>query len=75
MSTAEMTERTSETPPRLKANFVGVYYLLTVLTGAFILLFHGRFALTADLIVSALYLNMTALLYAFSRPGNSRSGR
>jgi len=75
MSTAEIKIRIHEASPRLRAKFVCVYYLLTVLTGAFILFFHGRFALTADLVVSAFYLNLTALLYALSRPGKSRSGR
>src|SRR5438093_12104702 len=35
MNTAVMTERITETSPRLKARITGVLYLLTILTGIF----------------------------------------
>lgn len=60
--------RISEASPELKAKFVLVYYLLTVLTGAFILFFHGRLAFEADLLVAIFYLIATAVLYQLSKP-------
>jgi Domain of unknown function (DUF4386) len=35
MNTAVITERITETSPRLKAKITGVFYLLTILTGIF----------------------------------------
>ena len=67
MSTAEMIERIAQAPPRLRNKFVGVYYLLTILTGVFILSFHGKSAFVADLIVALFYLAVTALFHDLSR--------
>ena len=65
MNTHEITRGTNE-PSRLKGRFVGVYYLLTVATGAFILVFHGRLAFLVDLLVGISYLAITAFLYGWS---------
>ena len=65
MNTHEITRGTNE-PSRLKARFVGVYYLLTVATGAFILVFQGRLAFLVDLLVGISYLAITAFLYGWS---------
>lgn len=70
MSNAEMMERIAKTAPRFKARFVVSYYLLTILTGAFLLFFHGRLAFAADLVASVCYLAVTALFYDLSRPVN-----
>jgi hypothetical protein len=70
MSSAEMMERIARTTPRFKARFVVSYYLLTILTGAFLLFFHGRLAFAADLIASVCYLTVTALFYDLSKPVN-----
>ena len=67
MSTAEKIERIAQAPPRLRNKFVGVYYLLTVLTGIFILWFHGKLAFVADFVVALFYLAVTALFYDLSR--------
>ena len=67
MSTAQMTGRTSEATLRLKSKLVVIYYLLTILTGAFVLFFHGRVALAVDLIVSVFYIGVTALFYILSK--------
>jgi hypothetical protein len=67
MSTAEMIRRIAQAPPRLRNKFVGGYYLLTVLTGIFILWFHGKLAFVADFVVALFYLAVTALFYDLSR--------
>jgi hypothetical protein len=56
--------RISAASPRLRGKFVAVYYLLTIMTGAFILFFHGRLAFAADVLVAIFYLLVTAVLYA-----------
>ena len=56
--------RISAASPQLRAKFVTVYYLLTIMAGAFILFFHGRLAFAADLLVGIFYLLVTAVLYA-----------
>ena len=70
MSNAEMMERIAKTAPRFRARFVVSYYLLTILTGVFLLFFHGRFAFAADLMASVCYLAVTALFYDLSKPVN-----
>ncbi len=70
MSNAEMMERIAKTASRFKARFVVSYYFLTILTGAFLLFFHGRLAFTADLSASVCYLAVTALFYDLSKPVN-----
>jgi len=75
MSAAEMMGRIARVVPSHGTQFVGAYYLLTVLTGAFVLLFHGRLAFAADLIASVFYIAMTALFYDLSKTVNRRKGR
>jgi len=70
MSNVEMMERIAKTAPRLRARFVVFYYLLTMLTGSFLLFFHGRLAFAADLIASLCYLAVTAVFYDLSRPAS-----
>lgn len=62
MTIASMTKRTAEASHH-QARLVGAYYLFTLLTGVFILFFHGRMAFTADVIASAVYLAVTALFW------------
>jgi len=66
MSTAEVTKPIPEASTNGGSRFVAVYYLLTILTGAFVLLFHGRLAFAVDLFVGTLYLVVTAFLYGMS---------
>jgi hypothetical protein len=74
MSAVEMTKRIPETSPRLTSRFVGAYYLLTILTGSFVLFFHSRSAVTADLIAGGIYFVLTLVLYGLSRSGQQRQG-
>ncbi len=69
MSAPEMTERIAEASPRFKARIAGVFYLLTILTGAFAAVFAGRrFGDAANLIATACYVAVTLLFYAIFRP-------
>jgi VIT1/CCC1 family predicted Fe2+/Mn2+ transporter len=70
MTTHEITRAMTPEPSRLRARLVGVYYLLTIATGVFILFFHGRIAFIADLLVAVVYLAVTAFLYGWSASGN-----
>jgi hypothetical protein len=74
MSTAEMMERIAGGLPRHRAKLVGAYYVLTILTGAFILFFHGRVAFAADLVVAVFYIAATALFYDLSKPVKEGKG-
>jgi multisubunit Na+/H+ antiporter MnhF subunit len=65
MSATPMMQRISEAP-RSKDRLVGIYYLLTILTGAFVLFFHGRSAFVVDLIVGVSYIAITAFFYVVS---------
>ena len=74
MTSAAMTKRISRAPgarvalgTKSQKKFLGVYYLLTILTGIFILSFHGKLAFVADLIVALFYLAVTALFHDLSR--------
>lgn len=70
MSTAEITKRITEASPRMRSRFVGIYYLLTIVTGVFVLFFHGRLAFAADIVVGILYLAVTAFLYGVTANKN-----
>jgi len=61
-----MMERIADRLPRHRAKLVIAYYLLTMLTGVFVLFFHGRLAV-ADLSATVFYVAMTALFYRLSR--------
>jgi hypothetical protein len=65
MSATPMTQRISETP-HFKDRLVGAYYLLTILTGVFVLFFRGRSAFAVDLIVGISYIAITAFFYVVS---------
>jgi len=72
MTTTGITRAMTAESSRLRAKFVGAYYLLTIATGAFILYFHGRMAFLADLLVGISYLAVTAFLYGWSASANRR---
>jgi hypothetical protein len=66
MNTAEI-KRIVEASPRFKARIVGVFYLVTILTGGIVLFVHGRLGLIVDLIAAACYVAVTALFYHVSQ--------
>lgn len=66
-----MTHITMEVTTRYRGRLVALYYLLTILMGAFILFFHGRVALTADIIATVFYLAATVVFYDLSKQVNS----
>jgi hypothetical protein len=69
MSTAALTKQISDNKPRVDSRIIGAYYLLTILTGAFVLIFHGRLAFAVDLLIGIFYLVVTAFLYGLSASG------
>jgi VIT1/CCC1 family predicted Fe2+/Mn2+ transporter len=75
MSTNKAMQRIETASTRLRANLVGAYYLLTVLTCSVILFFHGSQALVVHVIVTIVYLGITAFLYGVSKPVLSKPGR
>jgi hypothetical protein len=73
MSATNITKRITTASPRFMTRFVAAYYLLTILTGTFVLFFHSGRALAADLILGGFYLSLTIVLYAWSKPANERT--
>ena len=69
MSTTALTKQISDNKPRVDSRIIGAYYLLTILTGAFVLIFHGRLAFAVDLLIGIFYLVVTAFLYGLSASG------
>ena len=74
MSPAEMTEPMTEASPRSKARLAGVFYLLTILTGAFAAFISGKlvvFGDAASLAATACYIVVTLLFYPIFKPVDS----
>ena len=70
MSTAAFTKQISDDKPRVDSRIIGAYYLLTILTGAFVLVFQGRLAFAVDLLIGIFYLVVTAFFYGLSASAN-----
>ncbi len=90
MSAGEMTERTTDSSPRLKARIAGLCYLLMLPTGGLAMFVRGRYvvkgdaaataaniiahepwfrmAFAGDLLVVAIYIVFTALMYDLMKP-------
>lgn len=62
MSTT-LTTKTS----RVKSRMVGVFYLLTFLTGGFFFLVGGRLGFLVDLTATVSYIAATVLFYTLSK--------
>lgn len=63
MSTVEITKLVAE---GRRNRFVLGYYLLSVLTGTFFFLVHGRLAFAADVAVGVFYLAATVFFHGLS---------
>jgi Domain of unknown function (DUF4386) len=63
-----MTERTAEQSPQTKARIAGVFYLLTILTGASGLLAAGPLRSATLLGSTVCYIVVTVLFYGLFRP-------
>jgi Domain of unknown function (DUF4386) len=70
MSPVVTMERIAEASPRSKARIAGVFYLLTILMGVVVFLVHGSVRLVADVIATACYVAVAALLYDLFKPVN-----
>jgi uncharacterized protein DUF4386 len=71
MHPAQITQRIAEASPSLKARIAGVFYLLTIFTGAFAAFGSGRLVVYRDavnLIASACYVVVTLLFYGLFKP-------
>jgi Domain of unknown function (DUF4386) len=66
-----MTEHVKEASPRLKARMAGVFYLLTIITGAFAAFLSGKlvgYSEAVNLVASACYVVVTLLFYGLFKP-------
>jgi hypothetical protein len=71
MPPAETKEQVAEASPRRKARIAGVFYLLTILTGAFAAFVSGKLVVyseAASLAASACYAAVTFLFYGLFKP-------
>jgi hypothetical protein len=68
MSTATKIERAGKIAPRMKAGFVGAYYLVT-LACAFVFFFRGGQAFAVHLVTSVFFIAISVFFYGLSRPG------
>lgn len=65
-----MTEQTADQSPRTKARIAGLFYLLTILTGAFALVVNGPLRAAMLLGSTGCYIAVTVLFYGLFRPVN-----
>lgn len=67
MTTAEKIDRIEKTS-RMKATFVGAYYLLTLLACVLVFFFRGGQALAVHFITGIFFVGITAFFYGVSKP-------
>jgi multisubunit Na+/H+ antiporter MnhG subunit len=68
-------QRIEKASPRMKATFVGAYYLLTLLACAFVFFFRGGQAFAVHLVTGIFFIAITAFFYGLSKHGLSRPER
>ena len=74
MSTTEITRRIAQASPRFQARIAVVFYLLTILAGAFVFFLGGKLGFVVDAIATVLYVALTLLFYALTkRPKGTRT--
>jgi hypothetical protein len=67
MDTSLATKQTPEASSRHKPGMVGVFYLLTFLTGGFFLSVGNSFGFIVDVIAASFYIAVTVLFYSVSK--------
>ena len=67
MSTIPAIKEASQASSRPKSGMVGMFYLLTFLTGGFFLLVANRFGLVVDVTAAMFYVAVTVLFYGASK--------
>lgn len=65
-----MSEQTAKQSPRMRARIAGIFYLVTILTGAFALAVNGPLRAAMLLCSTASYIAVTLLFYGLFRPVN-----
>jgi len=71
MNTAEMKERITATSPRFQDRVIGIFYLVTIVTGVAVFFANGRMGLLFDLIAAVCYVAMAAAFYELTRINRS----
>lgn len=67
MNTTLTTKTVTEAQSRLKSRMVGIFYLLTFLTGGFFFFLGGRLGFVINLAASVSYIAATVLFYTLSK--------
>jgi multisubunit Na+/H+ antiporter MnhG subunit len=74
MSPATFMNRSGKASRRMKAAFVGAYYLLTLLACGFVFLFRGGQAFAVHVVTGVFFIAITAFFYGVSQPGKKQKG-
>lgn len=67
MNTSLATKQTPEASSRNTSGMVGIFYLLTFLTGGFFLLGGNSFGFVVDVVAAMFYIAVTVLFYSVSK--------
>lgn len=72
MSTSLATKQAPQASSPPTSGMVGVFYLLTFLTGGFFLFVANRFGLVVDVTAAMFYIAVTVLFYGVSKGAKNR---